>query len=130
MLNENDEKLIGACGINCATCDIHLAHVKGDVEEQRKIVKAIFGEDTEVAPEQITCDGCGGRLDVHWSPDCRMMQCVHDKGLLACSQCPEFPCPDLEAFYTKEYENAKQNALRQRDIGLDAWWKEQQESRS
>jgi len=59
-----------------------------------------------------------------------MMQCAHDKGLLACSQCTEFLCPDLEAFYTKEYEKAKQNALRQREIGLEAWWKEQQESRS
>ena len=127
MLDVNDEKLIGSCGINCAKCDIHLAYTNGDVEGQRKIVKAIFGEDTEVVPEQITCDGCGGRLEVHWSPDCRIMQCAHEKGLLACSQCLEFPCPILEAFYTEEYEKAKSNALRQREIGLEAWRREKQE---
>lgn len=127
MLGEDEKKLVGACGINCSTCDIYQAYTRRDVEWQRKIAKAIFDEDTEVAPEQITCDGCGGRLEIHWSPDCKMMRCAHERGLFACSQCPEFPCPDLETFYSKGYEKTKQNALRQREIGLEAWWREQQE---
>jgi len=128
MLSEDDKKLIGACGIDCATCDIYRAYTKGDVEGQVRIIRAIFGEDSDVKPEQITCDGCGGRLEIHWSPDCGIMRCAHDRGLLACGQCPEFICLDLEAFYSTGYEKAKQNALRQREIGLETWWKEHQVS--
>lgn len=129
MLNEGDKRLVGACGINCAACDIYQTYIEKDVEGQRRIAEAIFGEDTDVAPEQITCEGCGGRLDVHWSPECKMMWCAHGKGLLACSQCQEFLCPDLEKFYSTGYEKARQNAMRQREIGLEPWWKEQQKSK-
>lgn len=129
MLDEKDKKLIGACGINCSKCSIYQAHISKDAEWQKRIAKEIFGEDTEISPEKITCEGCGGSLDVHWSPDCSIMLCTHEKGLLTCSQCREFPCPDLEAFYSKGYEKAKQNALRQKEIGLEAWWREQPESK-
>jgi len=125
MLEEEDKKLIGACGINCAKCDIYQAYVKRDVEAQRMIAKRIFGENTDIGPEKITCDGCGGRLDIHWSGDCKIMRCAHGRKLVACSQCSEFPYPDLKAFYVKGYEKAKRNALRQREVGLEAWWREQ-----
>ncbi|MFQ6053442.1 MAG: DUF3795 domain-containing protein [Candidatus Bathyarchaeia archaeon] len=102
---------------------------EGDVEGKRRIIEAIFGEDADVRPEQITCGGCGGRLEIHWSPECGIMRCAHSKGLLTCSECPEFVCPELEAFYSMGYEKARRNALRQRSIGLEAWWKEQRAPR-
>jgi len=129
MLEEEDKPLIGACGIDCAECRIYLAYMKGDVVEQRRIAEDLFGEGTEIPPEKITCGGCGGPLDVHWSPECKVMLCAHGRGLLACSQCREFPCPDLEAFYSKGYEEAKENALRQREVGLEAWLRERRRTR-
>jgi len=125
MLNK-ESKLIGACGLNCAACNIYQAYTKEDVEAQRRIAKSLFGENTTIGPEKITCEGCGGRLDVHWSSDCKIMQCARETKLVTCSQCPEFPCPNLKAFYARGYEKAEQNALKQREIGLEAWWKSQQ----
>ena len=126
MVTGGDERLIGACGINCAMCDIYRAYSEGNVKKQKKVIESIFGKNSDVKPEQITCDGCGGRRDLHWSPECEIRQCAHGKGLIACSQCPEFPCPRLEEFYSRGYEKAKANALRQREIGVETWWKEQQ----
>lgn len=126
MLDEDVKRLIGACGINCVRCGIYQAYTEKDVEGQRRIAKDIFGVDTEVLPEQITCEGCSGRLDVHWSSECEIMRCAHEKGLFACSRCNEFRCPKLETFYSKGYGKAKENALRQQKIGLEAWWREQQ----
>lgn len=126
MLDEDDKRLIGACGINCARCGIYQAYTEKDEERQRRIAEDIFGEDTEVFPEQITCEGCGGRLDVHWSQECEIMRCAHEKGLIACSQCQAFPCKELETFYSKGYGKSKENAHKQQKIGLEAWWREQQ----
>jgi len=126
MLEEKDRKLVGACGLNCAACNIYQAYAKKDVEAQKRIAKSLFGENTDIEPEKITCDGCHGRLDVHWSPDCKILQCAQEKELTACSQCSEFPCQNLKAFYSKGYEKAQQNALKQQEIGLETWWKSQQ----
>ena len=126
MLYEDDKRLIGACGLNCAACGIYQAHTGKDVERQRRIAEDIFGKDTEVLPERIACEGCSGNLDVHWSSECEIMLCAHEKDLIACSQCNEFQCPKLDAFYSKGYGKAKENALRQHKIGLEDWWKEQQ----
>jgi hypothetical protein len=126
MLDEDDKKLIGACGINCARCGIYQAYTEKDVERQRRIAEDIFGKDTEILPEQITCEGCGGKLDIHWSSGCEIMLCAHEKDMISCSQCNEFQCPKLGTFYSKGYWKANENALRQQKIGLEAWWKEQQ----
>jgi uncharacterized protein len=40
------------------------------------------------------------------------MRCAHGKGLLACSQCQASLCKELETFYSKGYEKARQNAMR------------------
>jgi len=124
-LEPGDRALIGACGIDCSRCRIYLAYTAGDVEWQRQIIRDLFGEDSDIKPEQITCGGCGGDPSIHWSPDCRIRLCAHGRGLTACSQCPEFPCSKLEGFYAEGYEEARRNALRQREVGLEAWWREE-----
>lgn len=121
MINEDDKRLIGACGIFCADCGIYQSYTSHDRERQEKIAKDIFGEDAEVKPEQIACDGCRGAMDVHWSGECKIMLCIREKELLACSECAEFPCETLEEFWAKGYESAKENALRQKEIGLENW---------
>ena len=125
MISESERKLVGACGIYCANCGIYQSCKSQDRERQERIAKAIFGEDTEVRPELIKCDGCGGALEDHWSSECKIMLCAHEKGLLACSQCLEFPCKELEKFYSEEREETKKNALRQKEIGIKKWLEEQ-----
>ncbi|UCE96262.1 MAG: DUF3795 domain-containing protein [Candidatus Bathyarchaeota archaeon] len=124
MINEEDKKLIGACGIYCANCGIYQSYKSQNRQRQEKIAKDIFGENTDVKPEQITCDGCKGAIDVHWSGECKIMLCNRKKELLACSECAEFPCKTVEEFWAKN-ENAKKNAFKQREIGLEKWLEKQ-----
>ena len=93
------------------------AHYREYINDQA--LKRMMGD---ARGKRILDIGCGGWLEAHWSPDCGIMQCAHERGLLACSRCPEFICPALEKFYATGYE--KENALRQLEIGLEAWWKE------
>lgn len=125
MINEDDKKLIGACGIFCADCGIYQSCKSQDRRRQEKIAKDIFGENTDVKPEQIRCDGCRGAMDVHWSGECEIMLCSREKELLACSECAEFPCETIEKFWAKGYESAKKNAFRQKEIGLENWLEKQ-----
>jgi len=78
----------------------------------------------DIRGKRVLNIGCGERLGTHWSPDCGIMRCAHGRGLLACSRCPEFMCPDLGEFYATGYGKAKETALRQLEVGLEAWWKE------
>lgn len=123
MINEDDKKLIGACGIFCADCGIYQSYKSQDRQRQEKIAKDIFGENGRA--EQITCDGCRGAMDVHWSGECKIMLCTSERELLACSECAEFPCETLEEFWAKGYESAKENALRQKEMGLENWLEKQ-----
>lgn len=125
---ENDITLIGVCGLNCFKCNIYQAYSRKDIEAQRRIVREMFGEKSDVKPEQITCEGCRGNPKVHWSADCKILTCSKAKGAQACSQCTDFPCPTLDVFYTTGHKKAKANALRQKEIGLEAWWNEQSKS--
>mgnify|MGYP000188545039 CR=1 FL=1 len=117
-------KLIGACGLYCATCNIYRSHKTSDRERQEEIIRGIFGENSDVKPEDVTCDGCRGAMDLHWSPSCEIMLCARNRKLLACSQCPDFPCELLENFWSRGYDSARKNALRQREMGLRRWLEE------
>ncbi len=64
---------------------------------------AVCGLDCGLCPRYYTvgksrCPGCGGPgfLDKH--PSCSFITCcVKKRGLEACGQCPEFPCPKFKA---------------------------------
>lgn len=88
-------------------------------------MKRLFGENSEIEPEQITCEGCRGSPRVHWSPDCGILLCCVRKQVRACSECSEMVCHKLREFYASGHEEAKANALRQREVGLEEWWKEE-----
>jgi hypothetical protein len=125
MLDQKDIAVIGACGLNCSKCSIYQAYTKKDKEAQKRIVKQIFGEKRDIKPEQITCEGCRGSFALHWSPDCKILRCSTQKHVRTCSECSQLICPELNGFYAEGHEKAKTNALRQKEVGLEEWWKEQ-----
>jgi len=87
--------VIGACGIVCDECDIHRAAEDASLAKE---IAARFQQrlGTEVAAEDIRCEGCKGARDRHWSPDCWILKCcVDERGLEFCYQCEDFPCPRL-----------------------------------
>lgn len=82
MKPENLEKwTISVCGLNCAKCDIHQAsHSNSKLRDE--IIEWFRKERNEtVKPEQVKCEGCKGPINVHWSPDCKMMLCAKKKEL-------------------------------------------------
>lgn len=75
---------ISVCGLNCADCDIHSAG-HGNEKMRDEIIEWFRKERNEtLKPEQIRCEGCIGPLDVHWSPQCKMMLCAKKRGLQHC----------------------------------------------
>ena len=92
---------VSVCGLNCARC---------------KIV------------EKGECQGCRGPLDKHWSPDCKVLACVKEKGYKTCAECPESEtCEMLQSFYASgDYKSAQQTLERIREVGVEQWAKEQE----
>jgi hypothetical protein len=115
---------LGACGIYCKNCDIHVAGVTGDRKAQEHIASWIVeNSDVECAPSQIQCCGCWGPFDGHWSSDCKVLLCARSRGVTLCVDCDSYDgCETLAAFYGGgDYESARKTLERILEIGLDAW---------
>ena len=130
MRAENSEKwLISVCGLNCAKCDIYAAG-HGNEELRDEIIEWFRKERNEtVKPGQIKCEGCRGPFDTHWSPECKMMLCAKKKGLQHCFRCKEFPCINVNEFSsdgTSHHRRTIENSKRMKEIGIEAWIKEQE----
>ncbi len=88
--------MLAPCGLNCETCDIHLASTNQEI--QKKLVENFKKAGHQDAkPEWFHCKGCPGDRKDHWSPDCEILICCVDKKKLKnCSQCPEFICEKIK----------------------------------
>lgn len=70
-----------------------------------------------------TCPGCRGGCG---PPHCEIRPCARERGVEVCSACEDFPCARIEPLAAR-YPNLISDALRQREIGLEAWIKEQED---
>lgn len=130
MKAEDSERwVISVCGLNCAKCDIYQAG--RDNEELRNEIIEWFGKerDENVKPEQVTCEGCRGSVERHWSSDCKMMLCARKNGLQHCFECEKSPCTRVNKFSLNGISHHKrtvQNLKRMKEIGIESWIKEQE----
>lgn len=120
----SDKWFISVCGLNCAQCDIYQAG-HGNEKMRDEIIEWFKKERNEtLKPEQVRCNGCIGQLDVHWSPDCKMLLCARKKGVRHCFLCEDFPCKILEDFSSdgiSHHKRTVENLKRMKEIGLRAW---------
>ena len=79
-----DRNLVGRCGLYCGACSIYRA--QRDNGEYLKRVAASF----KCPPEKVKCEGCMVLADDSWGHDCEIVQCLRQKGLDFCHQCPEY----------------------------------------
>ena len=93
---------MGACGLDCAACEIYRAAFDRDAARAlAEWLKSIgrIGEDQsadDVMKQAPYCMGCHGSREAHWSDDCFILKCcVDDKKLDHCGQCREFVCQRL-----------------------------------
>jgi len=120
---------VSICGLNCAKCDIYEAG-HGDKKKRDEIVEWFRKERNEtVKPEQVRCDACRGSLDLHWSPDCKMMLCARKRRIQYCFECESFPCGLVEEFATdgmEHHRRAVERSKRVKEIGFEPWIAEQE----
>jgi hypothetical protein len=120
--------VISVCGLNCAKCDIYEAG-HGNEKVRNEILEWFKKERNEtLKPKQITCEGCRGPLNAHWSSDCKMLLCSKNKEIDYCFQCEDFPCSIVNKFAsdgTSHHKRTIENAKKMKEMGLDAWIAEQ-----
>ena len=91
---------IAYCGLDCETCEAHIATVNNDNDLRIKVAKE-WSElnGVEITPEMINCAGC--RIDGVKTPFCDSLcpirQCGLSKGYVTCGDCSKMHgCEKLE----------------------------------
>ena len=89
------EKIIAACGNNCAACPRYVAHpYEKTAEELRHTAELwmrIGYRDHVVTNEEIACHGCKPE---NWCRY-RVVKCCMDRGIRTCRECAEYPCDNM-----------------------------------
>lgn len=128
-----EKEMIAPCGLDCKPCPINMlpfdkAASKDIINwyKQQGWLKKEEGWEEAIAREMY-CKGCrSDRNDVHWSPDCFILECCFDKKHFDFfSECDKFPCVHLinwskesvshqEALETLKRKNKRHTIYNQR----------------
>ncbi|NIQ04453.1 MAG: DUF3795 domain-containing protein [Candidatus Korarchaeota archaeon] len=116
------KEMISPCGLDCEPCPIR--RLSFDETASKEVIdwykrqgwlKKEEGRE-EAIKQGMYCKGCrSDRNDVHWSPDCFILECCVDKkNLDFCYECEEFPCDRLIKWSeeTEQYQEALENLKR------------------
>ena len=89
------DRILAACGNDCSACPRYTAHpYEKSAEELRRTAELwlkIGYRDHVVSNEEISCTGCKPE---NWCRY-RVARCCEEKGIKACSSCPEYPCKTI-----------------------------------
>lgn len=98
---KDEDIRLGACGLNCKSCDLYKIPTNKNSQEQHlKMFKNngwLKQDETlkDLLEKKMYCKGCG-HPDVFWSPKCAIVKCCKiDKNLNNCSNCNDFKCDTL-----------------------------------
>jgi hypothetical protein len=101
------EGMISYCGLVCGKCPIYLASRETDKIKKDEMISEIIRickkeYNIEYTTSDITdCDGCmsdTGRL-FSGCRDCRIRNCVINKGILNCAYCSNYVCDNLNSLF-------------------------------
>ena len=95
------DKLIGACGLNCAECEAFIATQENDEQKLAAVAKKWseqFGNGIDSS--RCICDGCmaGGRLSTAHAETCELRICAEKRGVPTCAHCEKYRCETLKNF--------------------------------
>lgn len=97
---------IGCCGDDCNICPRYLTTQSGEekgLEEVAALWRTIGWWKGKQSPKQLTCNGCASISHC----DLGIKNCVLEKGIENCGQCPQYPCARLlDIFRNNEKEAA------------------------
>jgi len=120
-------KVTAPCGIDCFNCEVYHSNITTEIAE--RLAKA-FGFDPENAP----CPGCreAGGCRLHWD-NCETLDCVKERGVEFCYECPDFPCsrllPCAEAAERYPHNLKAFNLARIKSVGFEQWAEEAKRNR-
>ena len=106
------EKIIAACGNDCAACPRYVGHPDEKTEQElihtAELWMRIGYRDRLVSVEEISCKGCRPE---NW---CRyqVVRCCRERGIVTCGQCQEYPCARIRECFavTRSFEPACREA--------------------
>ncbi len=117
------------CGLYCGACLIHIAGKAGHTERLEEMAKSLsifVGKKIEM--KNVVCEGCQGEIKAFHCRNCLIRSCAIEKGFTLCSECETFPCERITGFNNDgmaHHSEVLENIRRQKEIGVDAWIKEQ-----
>ena len=90
------DRILAACGNDCSACPRYSVHPYEKSEEElhhtAELWLKIGYRDHVVSNEEIICTGCKPE---NWCRY-RVVGCCEEKGIKACSFCPEYPCGNIK----------------------------------
>ena len=100
------EKILAACGNNCAACPRYVEHPYEKLDEELRHTAELWMKigyrNHLVTNEEISCMGCKSE---NW---CRyhVVKCCEDRGIKSCADCQEYPCDNMKECFqvTKSFE--------------------------
>ena len=133
-MKENEERLIGICGLYCGTCPSYLAWKENDTEELEK-----RAAELKYSLEELCCNGC---LSDNVMPLCEQCphgfrDCAEEHKVTWCFECAEFPCSRLEDFKDvhvvhgiSHHETVIEELQYMKQFGTKAWLEKMQRENS
>jgi hypothetical protein len=124
MEKEQAKKMTSPCGLPCFHCVAYMATKNPEI--RRKTAKTLG-----VPEEKAICDGCRpqeGRIKL-LKPDvqCKIYQCVAERGIEFCNECDDFPCERFQPYADKASfpHNTKMYQLcMMKKLGFEKWAEE------
>ena len=90
------EKIIAACGNDCAACPRYVGHLYEKTDEELRHTAELWMKigyrDHLVTNEEISCTGCKPE---NWCRY-RVVKCCEDRGIETCADCREYPCDNMK----------------------------------
>jgi hypothetical protein len=110
------EKLLAACGLDCAVCPAYIASkTNDDALRAKTAVEWTKSFNFAFTPEMINCHGCMATDGVQagYCSQCGIRLCAVGKKLATCASCADYGCAKVAEFW-KDCAEAKANleALR------------------
>ena len=93
------------CGQDCTQCIIYRATVRED-EDLRARAKALYRDilGRDLPLEKFYCLGVFSDTVFPLCGECPWVACCKERGVAACEECPNFPCPEIRE-YREKYVN-------------------------
>ena len=85
------------CGLYCGACDIlnlHRVSLETGIPARWEDLPERFREHLQKA--EVVCQGCKSEVLFEGCKRCAVRICASGKGVEACIECPEYPCPEVE----------------------------------